>query len=317
MTTLVAVNERPREADSSGNQQSFRRIWEVQMSDGNGNATDAVGAVGVNPGDGHPENVFAVASKATAKQTDDVCFWEVEVEYRTYDRDYAEEEKWTVADPTERKVKVSVGWYFETIPVRTARNGDAIINSAGQYPESPLTVQQSNLTFRITANVPEIPDWIDTYRGRYGTCNAEPFRIQFQNGQYKEIEKGCAKLERASSSELKKENGVDFFELDIEIMIKDPPPSDPEQEGWCFDMYDMGMMELVENPDPAIGIVMELKPILGQDGQPIVTPWFLDGEGAAIPRSNGLGTGPGPKILYFDYLDPKDFTVIPGCSAAT
>jgi hypothetical protein len=207
---------------------------------------------------------------------------------------------------------VTGAWESITVPAPTDRGGAVIKNSAGQVPDPRATADTFLSGYHITADVSEIPDWYDVYRGRYGTCNAEPFRIQLQNGQYKEIEKGCASLRDARHSEYRTENGNGFFELSFTLLLRDPPESDPEQEGWVLDMVDQGKMEYKPDPDPEIGIVLTLQPILGQDGQPVSEPVLLDGNGQVLADP----TYQSPVVLYFNILKPVDYTILPACSAA-
>ena len=310
MTTVLYINERPREASSSGAEQEYTRVWDIEMSDGLGTATHCIAASGVSFGNAHPEYGAAFAYRARASQTDEVRFWVLTIDYKTFGFTAEEQEAWTQPNPTLRTPRVTGAWEMVSVAAPTDRNGAVIKNSAGQVPDPRPTADAYLSGYHITDYVSEIPDWYDSYRGRYGTCNDNPFRIQLQNGQYKEVEKGCASLRDARHSEYRIENGYGFFELSLTLLLRDPPESDTGQEGWVFDMVDMGKMAYMEDPDPEIGIVLTLQPILGQDGQPVSEPVLLDGNGNVLADP----TYETPVILYWDILAPRDYSILPACS---
>lgn len=288
MTTMLTVNEFPYEGEGSGTQQSYTRKFEVRFSNGLASNQQAADACGIALGDGHPENLYAQAYSAKATQRNDVQFWDVEFQYKTYGQTFAEQEKWTELDPTRRKPEVSLAWESVRVAIPTDRNGNLIKNSAGQVPDPRFEGDAYFTAYHISTNVATMPDWMDTYRGRYGTTNSTSFRIQLQNGQYKTVAKGCAALRNARSSALKIENNIQFFELSFDLLLRDPPETDTSQEGWVFDMVDQGKMEKKLGTPPT-GVVLSspLAPILGQDGQPVSDPWLLDGAGYGLGTSSG------------------------------
>lgn len=289
MAAIVTVYELGRDGDGSGQSQEYTREFEVRMSDGTGTVAQAAGAVGVTILDPHPENLFALAYRARAQQDKtNPQFWQVSINYKTFGRTYADEERMTEPNPINRRPEVSISSWSMRVPVPFDSEGALIVNSAGTVPEPRLEADVELPAYHIKANVYPLPDWIDTYKNKYGrSINRASFRVQFQNGQYKTIKPGCARLSGVSSSTLKTENGQQFFEVSFTLLQKDPPPLDTSQDGWAFDMADIGKMEKAPVVDPEVGIACELRPIMMQDGQQVSEPWLLTGNGRAAKKSSG------------------------------
>ena len=350
MTMIMTVNEGARKGKASGLNREYTRAFEVRFSDGYGTEVSAVSAVGINVGDAHPDDPYGIAYDATPSQRSDTCFWDVEIQYKTFGRTKAEEERWTVPDPRNRKPKVSGGWETFRIPMPVDRDGNVIRNSAGQVPDPRPECDTDEMTYHVEHAVNPLPDWVDEYRSRGGVINETKFKLQLQNGQNKLIEIGCARLRNVKFGELQIENGFEFFRLSFDILHRESPIEDTTQEDWVYDFVDMGKMAIASTIDASIGITCELLPILGQDGQPVSDPWLLNGEGGPLAPSSGAWSGATayvagdvitndgvdyfcflghtnqeppnatywrriPVVRYKNISKLKDFRILPGCSA--
>lgn len=288
MTTILYARQKPYRGDGSGYQQEYEIEFEVQASDGFATNAQVTAATGATYGSAHPENSFALAYNAKPVQRDDVCFWDVVIKYRTFGFSAEQDDLFNVENPLNRRPVVTMGWQGVNVPVPTDSGGNLIKNTAGQVPDPRLESNAPQLLFNIKANVGGIPTWIDTYRNRFGgAINDAPFKIEFQNPDfYYTIAAGCARLDNVNLSDLKTENGIDFFEVSFSLLKKDPPPTDDSQDGWCFDMVDQGKMEL--NPaegattPPELTGVSRWRSIVGNDGHSVSEPTLLNGDGGAV-----------------------------------
>lgn len=289
MTTVLTVNAGPIRGRGEGPaQQEYDLEYEVKMSDGYGTPEQAAAATGVTIGTALAWNANAFAYDAEAVQRSDVCFWDVKIKVKTFFTSQYEKEKWSVSNPTARSTRISGAWQAERVPVPYDRDGNLICNSAGQVPDPRFEADQFFDAYHFVTNVSLLPDWYFTYRrARFGTTNSSDFKFTLQNGQDVLVKKGCGRLQQPRFSDLKSENGVDFYELSFDLLVREAPISDDTQEGWVFDMLDQGKMERIPSATAYADNAAALRAISGQDGQQVSDPWLLNGDGGAVGKSLG------------------------------
>ena len=308
MTLSYTVNELSRDVSCEGFHCDYSRKFEIRVSgDGCNAATeDAIAnAVGIGYGYPHPANILAFAYRFKITQDmQNPDHWVETVEYKTKFTQNEQKER-EVPDPLDRPAVVKFSWESQRMPVRSDRDGKAITNSAKQIPEQLPEVDGFLTTFNIQKNVYPVPDWVWTYRNRYGVINSDEFYITLESGQTIPVLIGGAKLHSVYCSELKIEGAYQYYEVSFSLTLRDPPISDTEQEGWVFDMVDMGTKCLKDN-----GGAIELVDCVDANGATANTPMLLDGEGYQKPVT---GTPTDPEILYKDIYPKQPFSILPAC----
>lgn len=333
MPNLLYTNEKAFSGASVvGVQLEFSREFDFFFDDPSADMTDVAGAlksewgVDVNSPYSMCGRVAYAQEFHPEQDTETLSHWSVSVPYRTLTMSAAEQDNAQQPNPLLRRPKVTGGWDAARVPVVSDRDGNPIVNSAGQIPATPAEVEGTMTTYVITHNVFPIPDWVWTYRSRYGVVNDSDFTLQTQGGQQIPIAKGCGRLHSVSFSDLKQDENQQYlyYELTFAITEKLPPPTDETQEGWVLDMVDQGKYQrkvaLGAIPDnatneeilAAINAQSVLVPCLDNNNEPVTEPVPLDGRGAQATKS-GLSE---PYIIYYDIAKAVDFTVLPACFAS-
>jgi hypothetical protein len=154
----------------------------------------------------------------TPSQSDNPKVWEVRVEYSSTTEDEQE-------NPLERAPEISWSAAPYTRVAWKDNNGKAIVNSAGQYFDPPLEVDDSRPVLTITRNEASFnPSLAIDYQD---AVNSDAF-LGFSPGQAK-----VAMIQASSATE----NDVFFWRVTYEFAFR--------REGWALSVLDQGRYEKV------------------------------------------------------------------------
>ena len=195
-------------------------------------------------------------------------------------------ERETAADPTAEPAQIT--WSGEQFqrPAVLDINGDAIVNSAGDWFDDSPQMDDSRVTCQIQKNVVAVPSWILDYRD---AINIAPFTV---DGVY--VGAGLAKCQPPQIGPEQERNSIVFRQLSLTLQFRD--------EGWQLYILDRGYNEI----DPFDS--GERIKILDSKGLEPSSPSLLNGAGEYMPD-------PGPSNFYnltFDVYKQRDFSVLPG-----
>ncbi|TWT57257.1 hypothetical protein KOR42_06150 [Thalassoglobus neptunius] len=190
-------------------------------------------------------------------------------------------------DPTAEPAEITWDGESYTEVVFVDINGDAIVNSAGDYFVDPTpTREKTHLIAKIKKNVSALPTWVLSYRDvvNSGAINIDGLPIGAK----------LAMIRRPLIGPWQERNDIPFRELTIDVHI--------HPRGWKLEPMDVGFREK-DGSDR-----IQIKD--GNDDEP-TTPVPLDGSGNVLANP----TPSNVVFLDFEVCDPVDFTILPGISS--
>jgi hypothetical protein len=252
MTVLSVHDIGGTTGSSVGLQSEYERHFEVRTSVATDSENVVGPAVGIAYLDPHPTNWFARCTEIEVTQdSTNPTFWHARAKYKTLTRTSEQEQRANEQNPTKRKIRISGNWENIRVPVPADRDGKIIKNSAGQVPDPRPEADAYLSNYHFEADVFPLPDWVDTYRGRYGCINDALFKIVLESDQTITVKNGCAKLHGVRHSNLQYENEFPFFGLNFDLTLRDAPFTDTTKEGWVYDFVDSGLMQLPDDTSSA------------------------------------------------------------------
>ena len=251
----------------------YTRAWQIRT---NANTDDAttIYAHGSCPklGDAHPNDASAYCRRRRARNEEfSKIVWKLTCEYSTG----SELDDNPLDDPAE------ISW--ETDSRQRAfwkdRDGNAILNSAGDYYDPPIQGDDSRWTATVKKNVAAVPAWLLNYRD---VTNSDQFTLDGLT-----IAVGEAKMSRIRISKWQERNEIAYRVLTMTIALNG--------DGWEKDVLDQGFRER----DPCAtscgsagsgsasgsgsgACDVGRRHILDANCDPVVSPVPLDGNGCAI-----------------------------------
>jgi len=230
----------------------------------------------------HPSWRALTARKVTASnQADSPHHFLVTVEYSSAPLDKEDKDKEDNPDPTTRPAVIKWNTVLYREAVEKDVDGDAILNSAGDYFDPPIERDRSNWTCVVRKNLANPPTWLLDYNNC--PINSSSFVVDGVNVQQRK-----ARLSMIDIGEKQVENDVNFRTVTITLEFK--------KEGWQASILDQGLKEV----DGGV-----LKPIT-VDGKSITSPMLLSG-GVHIDAPSPDNA----EFLDYDIYDEKDFSVLP------
>lgn len=229
-------------------------------------------------GSAHPSFPGAFLEDIAYEQQENKAEWLFSLSY-TSERELKE-------DPIEERPRVSWDGEMYTEAISKDVNGDAILNSAGDYFIDPSpTKEKSHLIAKIKSNVQTVPQWVLSYRN---VINNSAITI---DGLAIPAEK--ALIHRPQIGEEKLRNDIYYREVSLDVHI--------HPDGWKLEVLDVGFREIATGRRDQVKDSNEDEP---------TTPVPLDGSGIALLDPNPSNV----VFLEFDVRDAKDFTLLPGIS---
>lgn len=167
-------------------------------------------------------------------------------------------------DPTQDAMQIRV--YSEQFqkPAVFDKNGDKIVNSAGDPFDPPLMMDDSRRVISLVRNVAAYPAWVLSYAD---AVNSDAFTVR---GITYAV--GVGKVQSVSISDTQQRNGYPFYSVEVLIHL--------QKNGWILRPLDVGFRELSNASGSDSGGGQVLINILNPgDGERPSAPVPLDGEG--------------------------------------
>jgi hypothetical protein len=239
----------------------------------------------------HPSWQALTARKVTASnQADSPHHFLVTVEYSSAPLDQEDKEKEENPDPTTRPAVIKWNTVLYREAVEKDVDGDAILNSAGDYFDPPIERDRSNWTCVVRKNMANPPTWLLDYNNC--PINSSSFTV---DGVQVQAQK--ARLSMIDIGEKQVENDVNFRTVTITLEFK--------KEGWQASILDQGLKERQEGPAAAGAGATPLVAIQ-VDGKAITSPQLL-----SSGRHIESPTPQNAEFINYDIYDSKDFSVLP------
>lgn len=275
--TFHGIKPESRTATNSKGIRTYRRTYILTSTD----IAEGEYSVGSHPslpiiGEAHDEDAAAYCQELTITQTNGYVGWEATA---TWSTEYV-----LATDPTNDDAIIE--WQTEQFqrPCVFDRDGDAVVNSAGDPFDPPVMMDDSRRVIVITKNLSVVPSYILTYQD---AVNISSFSVDGIT-----VGAGLAKVQQVNVGGRQNRNGTDFRTVTIIIHV--------EKGGWDLSPLDAGFRVL--------GPSNTRQNILNDgDNERPTAPVPLDGAG-------GLLFNPGPTngvyIPVFPY-ELKDFSALP------
>jgi len=234
----------------------------------------------------HPADATCYATSISYNQLSETpTAWTVTVGYTS--------ERELNADPEDDEVLVSWSSEIYQEPIFQDINGDALLNSAGDYFIDPSpTRENAHLIAKIKANVAAVPTWTLDYQNAVNNGSITIGGLIIAAGQ--------AKMQRLEIGPRQKRGIYPFHELSFEIHLR--------LEGWRFQPLDAGFRYLVGGLP--VQIKIDSAGDVSSSGDEPTTPIPLNGSGDILSAP-----APGTAVFgNFQVYNEFDFTLLPGIS---
>lgn len=249
--TLKKELSEGRAARNSRGVRTYTRVFWVETTSDN-DGPYAVGSATGLPiiGDVHPEDAGAWCTDLDVQNTSPWKGWTVTASYST--------ERELSTTPTSDPAVIT--WSSEQFQRVAAfdKNGNAIVNSAGDPFDPPNMMDDSRRVVSVTKNLTVVPTWILTYQD---AVNSDSFSVDGVT-----IAAGLAKMQSVTVGEEQSRNGTSFRTVTFLMHL--------QKAGWLLEPLDAGFREVASG-----SLVNILNP--GDDERPSA-PVPLDGAGAAL-----------------------------------
>lgn len=231
----------------------------------------------------HPDDARFLCKRLAGKQdTRSPLHWRVTADYDTKPWDNDDEE-----NPLDRRTKVSWSTVKYQKAIEKDRDGEAILNSAGDYFDPPPLKDVSRWTATITKNLDAIPTAIFDYPD---AINDADWTLQGIT-----IPQHTAKIIGIQISDLQKEGDVEFYTFTYTVEFD-------SVHQWKGKYLNQGYYYLT---DPAVSPRNRKR--CRVDGRDSASPQLLDGDGQQI-------ADPSPSNATFEEYDVEtelNFSVLP------
>lgn len=196
-------------------------------------------------------------------------------------------------DPMADPVKYT--WHTEQFqrPISIDKDGEAILNSAGDFFDPTIEAEESRWAITAVKNLPAVPSWILSYRNSINNAAITVDGIL--------IPARCAKIQSMNISEPQDRNSTTFRIVTTTLLLKGQVTiGTTTYGGWVEQVLDQGWRELD-------GTGGARKNITNEDGTDITIPALLDGAGSKLANPS-----PSTAVYLPKYVYPEtDFTKLP------
>lgn len=186
-------------------------------------------------------------------------------------------------DPTQDAMQIRV--YTEQFqkPAVFDKNGNKIVNSAGDPFDPPLMMDDSRRVISLVRNVAAYPSWVLSYQD---AVNSDTFTVRGIT-----YAAGVGKVQSVSISDGQIRNNVPFYTVEVLIHL--------QKNGWILQPLDVGFRELGYSGD----LINILNP--GDTERPSA-PVPLDGSGHQLDNPSTTNN----VLLSYSVYDTQPFSVL-------
>lgn len=266
-----------RTARNSKGARTYTRKFRVTSND----KTDGPFEVGSTSGlpligSAHPEDANAFCIELTVENTDPFAGWTVTANYS--------DERVIDDNPTDDAAEINWGSeQFQKVAV-VDRDGNLIVNSAGDLFDPPAMIDDSRRVVTVSKNLAAVPSWILDYQD---AINSDTFTIDGIS-----IAVGKAKMQAVTVGPKQRRNSTVFRTVNFTIHL--------QRDGWTLDILDAGY----NRKDPLDATKRQPITI---NGQLPSAPYPLNGAG--IPLENPSPTN--CVFRSFNVYKTRTFSTLP------
>lgn len=251
-TTLKEEIPSGRTARNSKGARTYTRKFRVTSND----KTDGPFEVGSTSGlpligSAHPEDANAFCIELTVENTEPYAGWTVTANYS--------DERVIDDNPTDDAAEINWGSeQFQKVAV-VDRDGNLIVNSAGDLFDPPAMIDDSRRVVTVSKNLATVPSWILDYQD---AINSDTFTIDGIS-----IGVGKAKMQAVTVGPKQRRNSTVFRTVNFTIHL--------QRDGWVLDILDAGFNR-IPTGDTSNRVPITLDGVLPS------APYPLNGAGAPL-----------------------------------
>lgn len=275
--TVTCNGIKTRSATNDKGVRSYVDVYSLMTSDRSEGAY-AVGSHTSLPriGAAHYDDPYAWCIRLDVNNVAPWAGWEVTASYSS---EYEVNE-----NPLNEPARITItGEKYQEV-AQTDRNGDAVLNSAGDpFVDPPVMRDKTNRILHVQKNVSSVPSW---FFASEDAVNSADIVIRGLT-----VPERCAKLENITMSELQERNGIGFYVLTFDLHLR--------AATWNAQPLQAGFRELVSG--------VQRKITTAGDGTDITTPALLDAAGAAIDNPDPADAS----YANYELYNELDFTLLP------
>jgi hypothetical protein len=277
-------------SDDNTGTRTYVELYRIVTDDPNESAVTIRAAVPA-PYTPFPNDNAAVVKKRSARRADDSrLIWEVTVEYSFDSKEPEEPEE----SPLNRPAKIR--WTSTLVNRAVVRDidGDAVVNSAGDYFDPPPEAEYPRWTATIQFNAATVPVGILSYAGARNNAAIVVDGVS--------VSEERARITSLDIGEVTQENDVSFRSITLAVECRDDGDDsfdiEPLDQGFRFKDGTTLKDILIEDEE-------------GKKNRPSA-PVLLDGAGAVLANPSTSTA----VFLSFVVCRSLDLTVFPGIEAA-
>ena len=257
--SVVSANEQweARSGSDDGKTRTYVRSWQVfTSSKWDGPKTASVHSSIPRVGAAHPDDYWAFVDKLDVKQDGELpTKWTVTANYSTDKKD---------EDPLKDPVKISWSTESYQTPFVVDRNGNGVVNKAGDPFDPPYIIDDQRLVANVVKNVANVPTWVLLYRN---VLNSDTFNLDGLS-----VAPGKAKVVAIGISEQQQRNDIQYRTLTIPIHLN--------ESGWVVSILNAGffyytsLLTHAKGPCTINGKSVSVPVLLDLNGQQQLNPAF-------------------------------------------
>ncbi|MBX3438020.1 MAG: hypothetical protein KF861_11060 [Planctomycetaceae bacterium] len=285
----VAIH-RPPSAERDGSRE-YQDVYRVISDDPNEPALNVRTASGIPTlWQAHPDGAAICTGRSARRIDDSRLVWEVTATFQWRPTDTDDEDE----NPLDRAPKIRWTSQLVTKPVLKDRNGDACVNSAGDYFDPPLEAEYPRWIVNIQFIATVVPSGILSYPGAINSSSVTIDGIAVAAERARVVGLDISEIQRHDTgSEIVLYRSIT---LAVEVRHANDDPFDIEalDQGFRIKEDDELKDILIEDED-------------GNKSRPS-SPVLLDGAGGKLEDPSPENA----EFLTFETVARQDFTVFPG-----
>jgi len=266
----------------------YTRVFRVTTDSNSDDANMVLAAAGLpGPGAVYPTDMGAWLRRRRARnESFSKRVWIVTLAYSS---------EYELSDnPLDDPARISWGTETYQAPAVKDRDGEALLNSAGDPFDPPAMQDKSRVVAHVRKNVSTIPAWFFGYKD---TVNSSAFTLDGVA-----FGEGVAKIRSLELSEPQERNDIAYRTLSICIeFFNSNEYCESAEDAWALCVLDSGMRR--RHPDS--GELVDC--INNGDGQSVSSPALLDGSGEQIEDPSPADAVYLPFHVYYK----ADFNALP------
>ena len=219
--TVTYIGENHASATNERGSRSYTRTFKLSTSSKSESAYDVGSHISLPViGQPHPDDPFAFCTTLTPDPTDPWRGWTVTAQYS--------DARTMSEDATSDGAVITWGSEQFQRPAVFDRNGDFIVNSAGDPFDPPNMMDDSRRVVTVQKNLTVVPTWILDYQD---AVNSDSFIIDGVT-----VAAGLAKMQAVTVGEVQRRNGNTFRSVNFTIHL--------QRDGWLLRPLDAGFREI-------------------------------------------------------------------------